>query len=118
MAKDTHSHLTPLTRSRVALLKDLARAITTAVLQDDLDRADTLLDQRQMVLSNLDWSMPEEDLGDELKDLWDLDQSLMNFCRNWREALCERLRTLNQGQHLRRQYAPHTNESRFIDMRK
>jgi len=118
MAKDTFPHLTPLTRSRVALLQDLTRAITTAVLQDDLDRAGNLLDQRQIVLQHLDWSTPEEDLGDDLKDLWDLDQSLMNFCQSWREALDERLQTLNICQHLRQKYAPPSYEARFIDMHK
>jgi hypothetical protein len=70
----------------VALLQDLTRAITAAVLQDDLDRAASLLEQRQIVLQHLDWSAPAEDLGNSLEELWNLDQSLMAFCRSWREA--------------------------------
>lgn len=118
MAKDTLPTLTPLTRSRVALLQDLTRAITAAVLQDDLERAASLLEQRQMVLQHLDWSTPAEDLGDDLEKLRDLDQSLMDFCQSWREALEERLQTLNLCQHLRQKYTPQLSGARFIDMRK
>lgn len=118
MAKDSLPTLTPLTRSRVALLQDLTRAITAAVLQDDLERAVNLLEQRRMVLQHLDWSTPAEDLGDDLEKLGKLDQSLMDFCRSWREALDERLQTLNLSQHLRRKYAPPLSEARFIDLHK
>ena len=118
MAKDSLPALTPLTRSRVALLQDLTRAITAAVLQDDLNRAGTLLEQRQMVLQHLDWSAPAEDLGDGLEELWNLDQSLMAFCQSWREALDERLQTLTLCQHLRKKYAPPLYEARFVDFRK
>ena len=113
MAKDTVPTLTPLTRSRVALLQDL-----TAVLQDDLERAANLLEQRQMVLQHLDWSNPAEDLGDGLEKLQNLDQSLMDFCQSWREALDERLQTLNLCQHLRQKYAPPPTGSRFVDLHK
>ncbi len=102
----------------MALLQDLTRAITSAVLQDDLDRAASLLEQRRMVLLHLDWSMPAEDLGDGLQDLWDLDQSLMAFCQSWREALHERLQNLNLSLHLRQKYAPPSYEARFIDLHK
>jgi hypothetical protein len=102
----------------VALLQDLTRAITAAVLQDDLDRAVNLLEQRQMVLLHLDWSTPVEDLDDELETLRNLDQSLMAFIRSWREALEERLQTLSLSQHLRRKYVPSTKEARFIDLHK
>jgi hypothetical protein len=115
MAKDTLPPLTPLTRSRVALLQDLTRAVTAAVLQDDLERAFTLLEQRRTVLQHLDWSVPAEDLGDGLQNLWDLDQSLLNFCQSWREALVERLQTLNLSHYLRQKYAPPLNEARYID---
>ena len=118
MAKDSLTTLTPLTRSRVALLQDLTRAITAAVLQDDMDRAANLLDQRQTVLQHLDWSRPAEDLGDDLRELWSLDQSLMTFCQSWREALDERLQTLTLSQHLRQKYAPPVSEARFVDFRK
>jgi predicted O-linked N-acetylglucosamine transferase (SPINDLY family) len=118
MAKNSLSNLTPLTRSRVALLQDLTRAITAAVLQDDLDRAANLLEQRWMVLQNLDWSAPAEDLGNELEDLQNLDQSLMDFCQSWREALNERLQTLNLCHRLRQRYAPPPYEPRFIDLHK
>ena len=118
MAKDTVPTLTPLTRSRVALLQDLTRAITAAVLQDDLERAANLLEQRQMVLQHLDWSNPAEDLGDGLEKLQNLDQSLMDFCQSWREALDERLQTLNLCQHLRQKYAPPPTGSRFVDLHK
>jgi hypothetical protein len=102
----------------VALLQDLTRAITTAVLQDDLERAANLLEQRQMVLQHLDWAAPAEDLGDDLEALWNLDKSLMAFCRSWREALNERLQTLTLSQHLRQKYAPPAHEARFIDLHK
>jgi hypothetical protein len=118
MAKNSLSNLTPLTRSRVALLQDLTRAITAAVLQDDLDRAANLLEQRWMVLQHLDWSRPAEDLGNELEELQNLDQSLMAFCQSWREALDERLQTLNLCQHLRQRYAPPPLAPRFIDLHK
>lgn len=118
MAKDSLATLTPLTRNRVALLQDLTQAITTAVLQDDLERATNLLEQRQMVLQHLDWSAPAEDLGDDLEALWNLDQSLMAFCQSWREALNERLQTLTISQHLRQKYAPPAYEARFIDLHK
>jgi len=118
MAKDTLPPLTPLTRSRVALLQDLTRAITAAVLQDDLARAFTLLEQRQTVLQHLDWSTPAEDLGDGLQNLWNLDQSLMAFCQSWREALGERLQTLNLSYYLRQKYAPPIHEARFVDLHK
>ena len=118
MAKDTLSPLTPLTRSRVALLQDLTRAITAAVLQDDIMRAFGLLEQRQTVLEHLDWSVPAEDLGDTLEKLWDLDQALMAFCQSWREALEERLQTLNLSHYLRHKYAPPISEARFIDLHK
>ena len=100
------------------MLKDLTRAITAAVLQDDLVRAANLLDQRQIVLQHLDWSTPEEDLGDDLQALWDLDQALVAFCESWREALDERLQTITLCQHLRQKYAPPAYEARFIDMHK
>jgi hypothetical protein len=118
MAKNSLPTLTPLTRSRVALLQDLTRAITAAVLQDDLDRAANLLEQRQMVLQHLDWSAPAEDLGNGLEELWNLDQSLMAFCQSWREALDERLQTLTICQHLRQKYAPPHYQARFIDLHK
>ena len=118
MAKDSLPNLTPLTRSRVALLQDLTRAITAAVLQDDLARAANLLEQRQMVLQHLDWSTPAEDLGNDLEELWNLDQSLMTFCQSWREALDERLQTLTLCQHLRQKYVPPASEARFIDLHK
>ena len=102
----------------MALLQDLTRAITAAVLQDDLERAASLLEQRRMVLEHLDWSTPAEDLGDDLEKLWNLDQSLMTFCQSWREALDERLQTLNLCQHLRRKYAPPAYEAQFIDLHK
>jgi hypothetical protein len=102
----------------VALLIDLTRAITAAVLQDDLDRASNLLDQRRIVLSHLDWSHPQEDLGQDLEALWDLDQSLVAFCRTWREALEERLQSLNLSQRLRQTYSPPACEARFIDLHK
>ena len=102
----------------MALLIDLTRAITAAVLQDDLDRASSLLDQRHIVLQHLDWSQPAEDLGHDLDDLWALDQSLVAFCETWRAALDERLQTINLGQHLRLKYAPPPYEARFIDMHK
>lgn len=118
MAKNTLSPLTPLTRSRVALLQDLTRAITAAVLQDDINRAFSLLEQRQAVLQHLDWAMPAEDLGDSLEKLWDLDQALMAFCQSWRDALEERLQTLNLGHYLRQKYAPPLTEARYIDLHK
>lgn len=118
MAKDSLPTLTPLTRNRVALLQELTRAITAAVLQDDLQRAGNLLEQRQMVLQHLDWSTPAEDLGDDLQELWSLDQSLMAFCQSWREALDERLQTLTLCQHLRQKYAPPRHEARFVDFHK
>lgn len=102
----------------MALLQDLTRAITAAVLQDDLARAFTLLEQRQTVLQHLDWSAPAEDLGDSLEKLWDLDQSLMAFCQSWREALGERLQTLNLSYYLRQKYAPPIHEARFVDLHK
>ncbi|RJR35880.1 MAG: hypothetical protein C4567_14350 [Deltaproteobacteria bacterium] len=107
-----------MTRSRVALLQDLTRAITAAVLQDDLERAAKLLDQRRLVLQHLDWSTAAEDLGDDLEVLRNLDQSLMDFCQSWRQALEERLQTLNVCQHLRRCYTPPLSQARFIDVRK
>jgi len=118
MAKNTLPPLTPLTRSRVALLQDLTRAITAAVLQDDLERASNLLEQRQTVLQHLDWSGPAEDLGDSLQRLWDLDQSLVTFCQSWREALEERLQTLNLSHYLRQKYTPPQYEARFVDFHK
>ena len=118
MAKNSLPTLTPLTRSRVALLQDLTRPITAAVLQDDLERAASLLEQRQMVLQHLDWSAPAEDLGDDLEKLWNLDQSLMTFCQSWREALDERLQTLNLGHYLRQKYAPPLTEARYISLHK
>lgn len=118
MAKDTHPPLTPLTRSRVALLQDITRAITAAVLQDDLGRAVTLLEQRQTVLQHLDWTEPAEDLGDSLERLWDLDRSLMAFCQSWRQALEERLQTLNLSHYLRQKYAPAHYDARFVDFHK
>ena len=118
MAKNSGPTLAPLTRSRVALLQDLTRAITAAVLQDDLERAANLLEQRQMVLQHLDWSNPAEDLGDGLDQLQNLDQSLMAFCQSWRQALHERLQTLNLCQHLRQKYAPPPAAARFIDLHK
>lgn len=102
----------------MTLLQDLTRAITAAVLQDDLERAANLLEQRQIVLQHLDWSTPVEDLGDDLEKLRQLDQSLMDFCQSWREALEERLQTLNLCQHLRQKYVQPVSEARFIDMRK
>jgi hypothetical protein len=102
----------------VALLQDLTRAITAAVLQDDIGRAFNLLEQRQTVLQHLDWSAPAEDLGDSLEKLWDLDQSLMAFCHSWREALEERLQTLNLSYYLRQKYAPPIHEARFVDLHK
>ncbi len=89
-----------------------------AVLQDDLDRGSSLLDQRQIVLQHLDWSQPAEDLGHDLDDLWDLDQSLVAFCQTWREALDERLQTITLSHHLLQRYAPPTYEARFIDLHK
>jgi len=100
----------------VALLQDLTRAITAAVLQDDLDRAANLLEQRQMVLQHLDWSTPAEDLGDDLEALRNLDRSLMDFCKSWREALEDRLKNLNLCQNLRQKYVPPACEARFIDL--
>lgn len=102
----------------MALLQDLTRAVTAAVLQDDLDRAAALLEQRRLVLHHLDWSAPAEDLGDELEELRSLDQSLVDFCQSWREALDERLQTLNLCHHLRRKYTPPLYEARFIDLHK
>jgi len=102
----------------VALLQDLTRAITAAVLQDDIHRAFSLLEQRQTVLTHLDWSAPADDLGDSLEKLWDLDQALMAFCQSWREALEERLQTLNLSHYLRQKYAPAYHEARFVDLHK
>ncbi len=102
----------------MALLQDLTRAITAAVLQDDINRAFNLLEQRQAVLTHLDWSEPADDLGDSLEKLVELDQALMSFCRSWRDALEERLQTLNLGHYLRQKYAPPTTEARFVNLHK
>jgi hypothetical protein len=42
----------------------------------------------------------------------------VTFCQSWREALEERLQTLNLSHYLRQKYTPPQYEARFVDLHK
>jgi hypothetical protein len=119
MAKDPDATGLPLTRNRVVLLQNLTRAITAALLEDNLDRATELLEHRWLALQRLDWNSPaDEELQTELQKLYELDQSLLTYCRTWRDTVEERLHTLTACHNLRLRYCPPPVAARFVDLRK
>lgn len=118
MAKDSLATGLPLTHNRLALLQNLTRAITEALVADDLDRADYLLEQRWLALQRLNWTAPgDEDLEGDLRELWELDRYLLNYCRKWRDTVEERLEAITTCHNLRLRYHPPYKGARFVDMR-
>lgn len=94
-----------LTPSRLALLKDLTRAVAEAVTAGDLDRADWLLRQRQAALARLDLREPADpELARDLAALRELERQLLDFCRAWQEIIRERLAALSARQEVQRAY--------------
>jgi len=117
MAADPHAPGVPLTAGRLALLLDLTQALAAAVLKGDFPRAEALLAQRRLALERLAWEAEAGELGEQLEELRSLEERLLAFCRAWREALQERLRTLGEGSRLRQSYALRRAEAQLVDLR-
>lgn len=108
-----------LTASRLTLLHELTRALSDAVLEGDLQRAEWLLVQRRAALDRLDPAEPlDGELQRELDSLWQMERELLEFCRTWREIVKERLAGLASHHALRSKYQLAALAPPLVDMKK
>ncbi len=108
-----------LTASRLALLHELTRALTEALLEGDLPRAEWLLVQRQAALDRLDLGAPPDgEFQRELSSLRQMERDLLEFCRTWREIVRERLAGLASHHALRSKYQPAADPPSLVDLKK
>ncbi len=108
-----------MTQADLAGMVQLTRDLAQAVAQGELDRALSLLEERQRALKGFTW--PEEadpTFQEKVQALRALEEEVLTFCRTWREVVEERLKVLNIGHFLKLSYCPPLEESRFIDVSK
>ncbi len=107
-----------LTPSRLALLRELTRALAEALLQGDLSRAQWLLAQRQKALFRVEWGGPEnEELGREMAALYEMERELLEFCSTWQAVVKERLAALAGHRRLQAGYQATNPPVRFIEIK-
>lgn len=106
-----------MSREGLDRLLHLTRELAAAVTRGDLDEALRLLEERSRALQAYPWpEAPEGELPEEICRLTELEARILDFCRQWRRVVAERLRLLNEIRLLRLGYWQAVAGGRFIDL--